>query len=249
MSPAKRAAATQAKPAKPKPKAKSTAKTKAKAAKKANPTRSARADLGASERPELRSQGRRTRARLLDAGMDVLADRGYHAARVDDVVRVAKVSHGTFYLYFANKEDLFRALAVQCADEMGQVAASLGAVGPGPEGVAELRRWLTDFIAGYQKFGVVIRAWMEDQVVSRDLARLGIKTFASITGSLVSQLADARDLDRHDAELHAAALLAMIERFTYFATSRSLGFDDDATIDTLAAIIHKGFFAPSGVAA
>src|SRR6516164_10918740 len=61
---------------------------------------------------ELRAQGRRTLRRLLDAGLRVFARRGYHAARVDDIVRAARTSHGTFYLYFANKEDLLRALAV-----------------------------------------------------------------------------------------------------------------------------------------
>jgi len=66
----------------------------------------------ASER-ELRSQGKQTMAKLLDAGLQVLTERGYHAARVDDIVRMADTSHGTFYLYFANKEDLFRALATE----------------------------------------------------------------------------------------------------------------------------------------
>ena len=46
--------------------------------------------------------------KLFDAGMRVFAERGYHAARVDDIVRTARTSHGTFYLYFANKEDLLR---------------------------------------------------------------------------------------------------------------------------------------------
>ena len=55
---------------------------------------------------ELRAQGRKTMRRLLDAGMRVFAERGFHAARVDDIVRAARTSHGTFYLYFANKEDL-----------------------------------------------------------------------------------------------------------------------------------------------
>ena len=73
---------------------------------------------------ELRRQGKRTMAKLMDAGMRVLSERGYHAARVDDVVRLAKVSHGTFYLYFSNKEDLFRALAVQCADDMTALAGA-----------------------------------------------------------------------------------------------------------------------------
>ena len=77
----------------------------------------------------------------------MLTERGYHAARVDDVVRVAKLSHGTFYLYFANKEDLFRALARECAEEMETLAESLGPVTPDKAGEAELRAWLTQFVA------------------------------------------------------------------------------------------------------
>src|ERR1035438_8863959 len=59
---------------------------------------------------ELRAQGRETVRRLLEAGMVEFEDRGFHGVRVDDVVRRAGSSHGTFYLYFSNKEDLFKAL-------------------------------------------------------------------------------------------------------------------------------------------
>jgi AcrR family transcriptional regulator len=190
---------------------------------------------------ELRRQGKRTMARLLDAGMQVLAERGYHAARVDDVVRLAKVSHGTFYLYFANKEDLFRALAVQCADEMTELASLLGPVTNDADGATELRRWLLEFIGTYRKYGVVIRAWMEDQVTSRELARLGSRTFNAITQVLVARLEQVHGEDG-DAELAAAALLAMVERTTYFVTSRGLPFDDAELADTLAPMIQRGFF-------
>ncbi len=197
---------------------------------------------------ELRSQGRKTMAKLLDAGMQVLRERGYHAARVDDVVRVAKVSHGTFYLYFSNKEDLVRALAVQCADEMTELARSLGPVSPGAAGRDELRQWVRRFLECYRKYGVVIRAWMEDQVSGRELSRLGIKTFNAVAGAFVTRIEEARPGHPHRAELSAAALLAMIERFTYFVTSRSLAFDDDQMVDTLAVVMHRGFFAPSSAA-
>src|SRR5580692_6684707 len=45
----------------------------------------------------LRSQGRRTMRKLLDAAMVAFDKRGYHATRVNDVVEIAKTSHGTFY--------------------------------------------------------------------------------------------------------------------------------------------------------
>jgi AcrR family transcriptional regulator len=181
-------------------------------------------------------------SKLMDAGMRVLAERGYHAARVDDVVRLAKVSHGTFYLYFSNKEDLFRALAVQCADDMTELASSLGPVPPGEAGIVELHRWLGEFIGAYRRNGVVIRAWMEDQVTTRELGRLGGETFSAITNSLVARLRETHG-DDHDAELAAAAMLAMVERSTYFVTSRGLPFEDDAVAATLARMLHRGLFA------
>ena len=50
------------------------------------------------------------------------------------MVRVAGVSHGTFYLYFANKEELVRALAERCADEADALAAALPPISPDAEG-------------------------------------------------------------------------------------------------------------------
>src|SRR6478609_8565027 len=94
---------------------------------------------------ELRAQGRKTMRRLLDAAMRVFADRGYHAARVDDIVRSARTSHGTFYLYFANKEDLLRTLAIECAQEIDALADGIGPISPGRDGALELRRFLHEF--------------------------------------------------------------------------------------------------------
>ena len=86
--------------------------------------------------------------------MTVLADRGYHAARVDDIVSVADVSHGTFYLYFSNKEELLKALAERCAEEMAGVVSGLGEVDPGPDGLEVIRTWLADFVDTYRRYGV-----------------------------------------------------------------------------------------------
>src|SRR5919197_5772335 len=79
---------------------------------------------------ELRAQGRKTMRKLLDAGRIVFEQRGYHAARVDDVVKMARTSHGTFYLYFSNKEDLFRALAEDTMVEMAALADEIGPIAP-----------------------------------------------------------------------------------------------------------------------
>jgi len=186
--------------------------------------------------------GEATRSRLLDAALPVLAETGYQSTRVDDVVRRAGLSHGTFYVYFANKEDLFRALAERCADEAAEVAASLGPVPPGAEGRAALRTWLAAYLAFYRSHGVVVRAWAENQVDDRALARLGARSFERIAGSLRAAIAEGSDDTPRQVELKAAALLATLERMAYVTTSRDIGIGDEALIDGLATFVQRGFF-------
>src|SRR5690242_13830453 len=105
---------------------------------------SSRAGIPAEGR-ELRARGQQTVRKLLDAGIQVFGTKGYHAARVDDIVKVAKTSHGTFYLYFANKEDLFRALALDVAEQVDALVASIGELTPDANGYEMLRDWLERF--------------------------------------------------------------------------------------------------------
>lgn len=44
------------------------------------------------------------------AALQVFAEKGFAAARLEEIAKRAGVSKGTLYLYFADKEDLFRAV-------------------------------------------------------------------------------------------------------------------------------------------
>ena len=182
--------------------------------------------------------------RLLDAGLEVFSARGYHATRVDDVVRAARTSHGTFYLYFANKEDLLRALAVDCAQQLTDLSTDMGPIDSGPAGYAELRRFLAAFLGVYRRFGPVIRAWMEGQVGDPDVDRLGFKAFAAIGGELGSRMRAANTVEHE--EIAVTALMAMIERFSYVIASRQVVGDDDSMLDTLTRVVQRGFFGAPG---
>jgi AcrR family transcriptional regulator len=55
----------------------------------------------------LSARGTRTRQRLLDAAENVFAEHGYHDASIVKITEAAGVGQGTFYLYFASKQDVF----------------------------------------------------------------------------------------------------------------------------------------------
>lgn len=64
----------------------------------------------------------RTRRQLLDAAVDVLAERG-EGFSIADVATRAGMSHGTFYNYFGDREELLDALVAHIVEEFASVAA------------------------------------------------------------------------------------------------------------------------------
>jgi len=51
-----------------------------------------------------------TRERILDAALNIFSLKGYHSARIDEIVNESGTSKGSVYFHFPNKEKLFVAL-------------------------------------------------------------------------------------------------------------------------------------------
>ena len=177
---------------------------------------------------ELRAQGRKTMQRLLDAGRLVFEKQGFHSARVDDIVKAAKTSHGTFYLYFANKEDLFKALAMDAMSEMEALGDALEPITIDDEGRETLRAWVTRFVDLYAAHGGVIRAWTEWQFADRDLGHRAQESLLAVSGALSRRIDQARGLGT-GARVEGVACLSMLERFNYFQQSHQVRFDRELT--------------------
>jgi AcrR family transcriptional regulator len=68
-----------------------------------------------------------TRDRILQAALEVFAEKGYHRALVDDIVRASRTSKGAVYHHFPNKEALFLALVDEFSARLAEaMAAAIG---------------------------------------------------------------------------------------------------------------------------
>lgn len=67
-----------------------------------------------------RGQGKsaRTRARLMDAAVEVFARQGIEAASVNEIAQVADVANGTFYNHFKDKADVVGVVAFAIAGDV-----------------------------------------------------------------------------------------------------------------------------------
>jgi AcrR family transcriptional regulator len=76
--------------------------------------------VGAAGRREQRKA--ENRAKLLAAARRVFAEKGLGAATARDIVRETDLATGTFYNYFRDKEDAFRALLGEAAERQRAIA-------------------------------------------------------------------------------------------------------------------------------
>ena len=68
--------------------------------------------------PPATERGLRTRAALVAAARQVFERHGYLDARLIDITRAAHCSAGTFYTYFAGKEEIFAAVLEVAQEDM-----------------------------------------------------------------------------------------------------------------------------------
>ena len=68
----------------------------------------------------------RTRRRIHDAAQRTFSEKGL-AAQIDDIVRVAGVSRGTFYNYYRTVDQLFSVVAAELAEDLGHRVYAQGA--------------------------------------------------------------------------------------------------------------------------
>ena len=83
-------------------------------------------------------RGRRTRRRIVDAALEVVAERGAHATTLDEVGTRAGTSKGQLYHYFYGRDDLLRAVADATNDVVLEAQAELFA---GLGTAAGMRAW------------------------------------------------------------------------------------------------------------
>lgn len=79
--------------------------------------------------PSKRRTSSRRRDDLLDAAIQRFAANGVAATSVDDIVRAAGVAKGTFYLYFATRDDIVTAVAERLVEGVGRAMDAALAAG------------------------------------------------------------------------------------------------------------------------
>jgi len=163
-------------------------------------------------------QAASTQRQLLAAAVAVFEERGYQATTVGAITDRANTAHGTFYLYFRNKEDAFCQVIEGVV--LGEFAVeTLGSPAKDPREAIE--ESLRNFVAVYHRHEGLWRALLEGMLASPRVQQLWL----DLRRDLVLQLSAAFEAQQATGALRpfaptlvAHALTAMTEwsAFTFF---------------------------------
>jgi TetR/AcrR family transcriptional regulator, transcriptional repressor for nem operon len=90
------------------------------------------------------ARGRATRERIVQAATDLVAERGVAGTSLDDVRELAHASKSQLYLYFADRDELLRAVAQSNCDNVLDTQADALA---GFDSIPGIARYLDEIVA------------------------------------------------------------------------------------------------------
>ncbi|MGW3949541.1 TetR/AcrR family transcriptional regulator [Streptomyces sp. NPDC004752] len=193
-------------------------------------------DTGRAEpvpRKNLRAEQKRlTHLRLLDAAVEVFAEKSFLEARMEDIAQAAGVTRATVYAHFPGKADILDALVARVYALMEEAYTDLAAL---PQWtLASVRAWLDSAQTRWEEVAPIRR--VANAAAPAALRSMGarrvqyVEAHERYVGLLVGQSERWRGVD--PAEARQRALMAVLQTESFFSAWIAVGWPLD-TADPL----------------
>jgi len=197
----------------------------------------------------LTARGVRSRTALLEAARRLIQRKGYANTKIADITQEAGKALGSFYTYFANKEEVLEQLAKDFKAEIDARVTNLDLTGAAPYDVilelcevywSSCRNHAPELAAIFQASMMDDRfaeRWREIRADARERIASGIRAL-DVSGQVRNP----------EPEATASALGSMMDYFCYVwliegGEAGRPTISDDVAIGTMARVIYRTLFA------
>jgi AcrR family transcriptional regulator len=185
------------------------------------------------------------RQQILEKACDVFAKRGYHAAKIDDIVAAAGVARGTFYLYFEDKRAIFEEIIDRTFARLGMAIMRVDTDHPS--------RTVADQIE--ENIRRIVHALLEDPATTKILLsdavgldpafdRKLISFYEEVGKLLESSLVDGQQrgiVCEGDARMFAILTLGALKEIMYQVVMRGLDYPEEGIIEQIFRFLSAGY--------
>jgi AcrR family transcriptional regulator len=185
------------------------------------------------------------RQQILNVARDAFARRGYHNAKIDDIVAAAGIARGTFYLYFEDKRAIFEEIVDRTIARLGM---SIVRVDPHDAG-----RSVADQVR--ENIRRIVRILLEDRATTKILLSdaLGVDpsfdrkllSFYDEMSSLLEQsLRDGQQLGvvgPGDVRLFSWLTMGALKETLFQIVQRGAEYEEDKLVEGILALFAAGY--------
>jgi len=179
--------------------------------------------------------------KLLNAAVDLMSKKGYHSTTVADIVKVAGVAQGTFYLYFDSKKALFLSLMEKfysmLEESMMGVDWNIEAMNSQDELAQSIRMAIQSILLVYKDNAVLARIFLREAMgLEPDFAEIWdsiIERLAAYGALIMDQAIKNKLLPPQNSQLVAHCVVGMIERVAYYWLFQENEYDLEEVVDSL----------------
>jgi AcrR family transcriptional regulator len=204
-------------------------------------------DAGRRRAPDERPQ------QIIDAALAVFDERGLAGARLDDIAQRAGIAKGTIYLYFPNKEELFReVIRHTLVDRLDAARGEIAALGEAVSATEQLRHyaqgwWAFLLTPGYQAvYRLVIGELHRFPDVAEFYAREVVSRSHALVGSIIGRGVERGEFRPIEPAVASRMLTAMlsthalwVSKQKYFKFAAATPLDADEVRDQVFDFILR----------
>jgi AcrR family transcriptional regulator len=191
------------------------------------------------------------RQKILNHARDVFARRGYHDAKIDEIVATAGIARGTFYLYFKDKRAVFDEIVDRAFTQIGMAIVRVDPRDPG--------RSVADQVQ--ENIRRIVRTLLEDRPTTKILLTdaVGIDPafdrklhsfYEVVENLLVESLREGQELGivaPGDTRLFAHLMTGAMKELLYQVVRRRGSYTEKEIVDGIYDFLGQGCLRIHGV--
>lgn len=185
---------------------------------------------------------------ILRAAKKVFAEKGYHEASIDDIIKEADIARGTFYLYYTGKRTIFDAILNLTLEEVDShieaIRLEAGEASPVDQVKANARRVFNLLIADRHLADILfVRALGIDDEAMETLNAF-YKKIADLIARALTQGMTIGLLNKCDPQIAAYSILGSVKEVLIHTilNAKASPKNMDAVIDEVIRVNLYGFY-------
>ncbi len=185
------------------------------------------------------------RQQLLTHARDVFAKRGYHAAKVDEIVAAAGVARGTFYLYFEDKRTIFEEIVDRTIARLGMAILRVDPHDTARSVADQVRENIRRIVGLLLEDPATTKILLSDALgVDPAFDRKLLSFFDEIAKLLEGSLIDGQKLKivaKGDPRLYAYLTMGALREVLVQTVARGASYEEEELVEAIFGFLSGGY--------